>query len=109
MADIGCFCGNYPTTTRGRVMTEKPQAKLPSGQVVKWKELDHPSVYANIIGFGMSQFDINLIFGEIGDSTPSQAVAIPKVKVFLTPEQAANTMKLLSVALEAYVAGNGHF
>jgi hypothetical protein len=88
-------------------MTEKPLPKLPSGQVVKWKEQDHPTVYANIIGFGMSPFDITLIFGEIGDSTPSEVIAIPRVKVFLSPEQAANAVKLLGIALDTYVGNNG--
>ena len=74
---------------------------------MKWKEIDYPSVYANVMGFGMSPFDIALIFGEIGDSTPSQVLATPKVKLLLSPEQAANLMKLLGVALSAYVQNNG--
>jgi hypothetical protein len=82
---------------------EKPLPKLPSGQVVKWKDQEAPHVYANIIGFSMSGFDIHLIFGEIGESTGSEVTAIPKVKVLLSPEQAANTMKLLGVAVENFV------
>lgn len=88
-------------------MTEEKLAKLPSGQVVKWKEEDYPSVYANIIGFGMSPFDIFVIFGQIGEATPSEVNAIPKVKVFLSPEQALNLLKLLNVAVDAYVGNNG--
>lgn len=84
-------------------MTEKIKAKLPSGQVVKWREQEIPPVYANIIGFGMSAFDIYLLFGEIGEATSSEVTAIPKVKVFLSPEQASNMMTLLSVALDSYV------
>jgi hypothetical protein len=86
---------------------EKPLPKLPSGQVVKWREQETPHVYANIIGFSMSAFDIHLIFGEIGESTGSEVTAIPKVKVLLSPEQASNTMKLLSVAVDNYVARYG--
>src|SRR5450631_3323326 len=88
-------------------MTKKLLPRLPSGQVVKWREQETPPVYANIIGFGMSAFDIHLLFGEIGESTSSEVTAIPKVKVFLSPEQASNTMQLLSVALETYVARYG--
>jgi hypothetical protein len=89
-------------------MKEKPLPKLPSGQVVKWKELEAaPHVYANIIGFSMSAFDIHLIFGEIGESTSSEVTAIPKVKVFLTPEQASNTMKLLGIGVDNYVSRYG--
>jgi len=86
---------------------EKLLPKLPSGQVVKWKAQDTPSVYANIIGFGMSGFDIYLLFGEIGESTSSEVTAIPKVKVFLTPEQASNTMKLLGIGVDSYVERYG--
>jgi hypothetical protein len=88
-------------------MTEKHLPILPTGQVVKWQKLEIPPVYANIIGFGMSGFDIHLLFGEIGESTSSEVTAIPKAKVFLTPEQASNTMKLLGVALDDYVARYG--
>jgi hypothetical protein len=89
------------------MMTEKHRPKLPSGQVVKWKDSDHPSVYANIIGFSLTPFDLSFIFGEIGESTPSELTGIPRVKVIVSPEQAANLMKLLGVALNTYVSGNG--
>jgi hypothetical protein len=82
-------------------------ADLPTGQLVKWKEQDYPTVYANIIGFGMSPFDIFVIFGQIGESTPSEVNAIPKVKVLLSPEQALNLKKLLGLAVDAYAANNG--
>jgi hypothetical protein len=88
-------------------MTEKPQPKLPSGQVMKWKEQDYPSVYANIMGFAMSPFDISLIFGELGESSLTEVTGIPKVKVIVTPEQASNLMKLLGVTLTAYIENNG--
>lgn len=90
-----------------RTEAEKPQTKLPSGQVMKWKEVEYPSVYANIMGFTMSPFDIALILGEIGESTPTEVSATPRVKLLLSPEQAANLMKLLSVALTTYVQNNG--
>jgi hypothetical protein len=86
---------------------EKLLPKLPSGQVVKWKDQETPTVYANIIGYGMSAFDIYLLFGEIGEATSSEVTAIPKVKTFLSPEQASNMMKLLSVAVDDYVARYG--
>ena len=86
---------------------ENTQPKLPSGQVMKWKEQDYPTVYANLMGFGMSPFDIALVFGEIGDSTVSEVTGIPKVKVLLSPEQAANLAKLLGVAIATYVQNNG--
>jgi len=88
-------------------MMEKSQPKLTSGQVVKWKEQEFPSVYANIMGFGLSPFDITLIFGEIGETTPTEVVGIPKAKIILSPEQAANLIKLLQLGLSTYVQNNG--
>jgi Protein of unknown function (DUF3467) len=89
------------------MMAGKTQTKLPSGQSVKWREQEMPSVYANIMGFAMSPFDISIIFGEISEATITEVTAIPKAKVILTPEQAANLMKLLGVALASYISANG--
>ena len=86
---------------------EKSQPKLTSGQVVKWKEQEFPSVYANIMGFALSPFDVTLIFGEIGEATPTEVVGIPKAKIILSPEQAANLIKLLQLGLSTYVQNNG--
>jgi hypothetical protein len=88
-------------------LPQKTLPKLPSGQVVKWQEQTAPPVYANIIGFGMSAFDVYLLFGEIGESNSTEVIAIPKIKVFLSPEQASNTMKLLGIALDNYVERYG--
>lgn len=83
------------------------EARLPSGRIVKWNTQDAPTVYANLMAFGLSQFDIHVIFGEIGESTPTETTGIPRVKVILSPEQAVNLMKLLSVATESYASANG--
>lgn len=88
-------------------MTDKNHLKLPSGQVIKWKEMEYPTVYANLMAFGMTPFDISLVFGEVGDTTPEEVTGIPRVKIILTPEQAANLVKILTVGLHAYVEGNG--
>jgi Protein of unknown function (DUF3467) len=88
-------------------MTNTPKAKLPSGQVVQWKEKEHPTVYANIMGFSLSPFDIGILFGELGESTPTLVNGIPNVKVVVSPEQAANLAKLLNVAIAAYVENYG--
>jgi hypothetical protein len=83
-------------------------AKLPSGQVVKWKEdIAFPMVYANLMGFTMTPFDITILLGLVGDSTPTEVTGIPQAKILLAPEQAENLMKLLGLALNAYVASNG--
>jgi hypothetical protein len=83
------------------------QAKLPGGQVVKWQDKEFPNAYVNIMGFTMTAFDISLILGQIGDATPSEVTGIPQVKVTLSPEQALNMMKLLSLAVETYTNNHG--
>lgn len=74
---------------------------------MKWKEQEHPVVYANVMGLGMTPFDIALVFGEIGDSTSTEVTGIPRVKILLAPEQAANLMQLLGLALKTFVENNG--
>ena len=59
------------------------------------------------MGFALSPFDVTLIFGEIGEATPTEVVGIPKAKIILSPEQAANLIKLLQLGLSTYVQNNG--
>jgi hypothetical protein len=87
---------------------EKPSEKVAvQGQKQRWKEQEYPTVYSNLMGFGMTPFDINLIFGEVDSATTTEVVGIPRVKLILTPEQAANLYKMLGVAVQAFVANNG--
>jgi hypothetical protein len=83
------------------------KATLPSGQTVKWKDDGTHSVYANIIGFSMSSFDISLLFGEIQEATTAEVAANLKTKVIISPEQVSNLIKLLGIALQAYIESNG--
>jgi hypothetical protein len=76
-------------------------------RIAKWKEIDFPAIYANMMGIGMTPFDINLIFGEVLESDEKSLTGRPLVKVLLAPEQAANLVKLLSIALESYGTTNG--
>jgi hypothetical protein len=84
-----------------------PKPTLPSGQTVKWNDSGNLSVYANIMGFSMSPFDISLLFGEIGEASPTEVAATLRTRVILSPEQVSNLIKLLSLALESYIASNG--
>jgi len=89
-------------------MTDKPTPKLPSGQTIKWIDTQLVSHYANIMALSMTPFDISVTFGEIGVASPTEVEALAKAKIVLSPEQASNLMKLLSVAVEQYTAGNGN-
>jgi hypothetical protein len=82
-------------------------AKMTNGKNVVWKEIEYPTVYSNLIGFVMTPFDISLVLGEVGDSNEFQVTGIPRVKVVLSPEQAANLEKLLNLALQNYTKNNG--
>lgn len=76
-------------------------------RIAKWKEGQYPTIYANMMGIGMTPFDINVMFGEVTDSDDNSVTGTPKVKILLAPEQAANLMKLLSVAVDSFATTNG--
>jgi len=87
-------------------MTTKAAPKLPSGQIVKWRGDEFPSYYSNLMAFGMSPFDISITFGEIGNATSKEVEGVPRAKIILSPEQAANLMKLLGLALSLRMGGS---
>jgi hypothetical protein len=47
------------------------------------------------------------VFGEVLQSDATSISGIPKVRVLLTPEQAQNLIKLLTVAVNTYAKSNG--
>jgi hypothetical protein len=81
--------------------TLKPAVK----QISRFKEIEHPSIYS--MGVTASPFDISIIFGEVEQATAAEVVGIPRVKVTIAPEQAANLIQMLSSLLQKYVEGNG--
>jgi len=86
-------------------MTDKP--KLPSGQTVTWNEEKMATYYSNLIGITINAFDIGIIFGQIGKGDMHQLEGLGLAKVMLTPEQAQNLIKLLTISLAKYIAANG--
>ncbi len=88
-------------------MSKTTDQKPAPVQQVTWKQSDAPSVYANIMAFALSQFDISLFFGQIESGTPTELVAATQVRVQLSPEQAANLVKMLNVAIDGYTKANG--
>ncbi len=84
---------------------DKP--KLPGGKTVRWQEIDYPTVYCNIMGLGMTPFDIAVTLGEVGEASPDEVTGIPRVKVLLSPEQAFNLQALLGLAISKYIQANG--
>jgi hypothetical protein len=85
----------------------KSNSVKPTMRVAKWKEGEVPTIYANMMGIGMTPFDVNIVFGEVLEADEKFLIGVPKIKVLLAPEQAVNLMKLLSVAVDAYVKANG--
>jgi hypothetical protein len=76
-------------------------------RIAKWKEVEFPAVYANMMGIGMTPFDVNIIFGEVLESDEKSLTGRPLVKVLISPEQAGNLIKLLSIALDSFTKTNG--
>lgn len=71
------------------------------------KDVVYPSIYSNFLGVGATAFDISILFAEQDNSTSGDADAIPRVKVTIAPEQAANLMQLLGTILQQYVEASG--
>jgi hypothetical protein len=86
-------------------MTDKPT--LPSGQKVTWNEDKSTSYYSNLMGVSMTPFDMTVIFGQIGNATPTDIEGLSQAKIILSPEQVQNLIKLLSLALNRYIEANG--
>jgi hypothetical protein len=86
-------------------MTDKPT--LPTGQTVTWNEEKQLVFYSNLMGLSLTPFDIGVIFGQIGNATATDIEGLVQAKILLSPEQAQNLIKLLSIALRRYVEGNG--
>lgn len=80
--------------------------KLPT-RTARFKEIEYPSIYSNIMGVTATPFDVGIIFGEVDAATDSEIVASPRAKVLLAPEQAANLVKLLNSVLDQFVKNNG--
>ncbi len=76
-------------------------------QTTKWREAEIPSLYSNLMAFSMTPNDISLLFGEIESATPTEITGKPLMKVVLSPEQAHNLAKFLTLAVERYVQDNG--
>lgn len=76
-------------------------------QKQNWKDVAHPSVYTNIMQVGLTPFDIGLVFGEVEKANAREVTCIPKAKIVLAPEQAANLLQMLAAALQAYAQQYG--
>ena len=86
----------------------KPIAK-PTSREVPMTESDYETIYSNYIGVEATPFDVALMFAEIDNnrSGDGQIIAIPKVKVIMAPEQAANLMRMLQEVLNKYIQRTG--
>ncbi|MGP8258784.1 MAG: DUF3467 domain-containing protein [Acidobacteriaceae bacterium] len=78
-----------------------------TGRTATFKDIEHPTVYSNIIGIGSTPYDIALMFGEVTSSTDTTVEGTPRVKVLLSPEQASNLAMMIKTVLENFVENNG--
>jgi hypothetical protein len=91
--------------------TAKKTSKTEDASVTKQihgfvKDAQYPTLYSNFMGVGASPFDVSIIFAEV-DQSEEGSSAIPRMKVIMAPEQAANLIYMLSQVLKQYVAANG--
>lgn len=75
-------------------------------EIKGFKDVEFPSLYSNFMGVGANPFDISIVFAEV-DQRGISTEAMPKMKVMMAPEQAANLIVMLSKTLQQYVATNG--
>lgn len=66
-----------------------------------------PTVYANNLAIGNSPFDVRIIFGEIGDSTPAKITVYQKVQVTMSWLQAKLLLEFLGRHVRGYEEKNG--
>lgn|SRR5487761_4344 len=66
-----------------------------------------PLVYANNVAIGNTAFDLRMIFGEIGDATPSKITVYQKVQVTMSWLQAKILLEFLGRYIKGYEEKNG--
>jgi hypothetical protein len=72
-----------------------------------WLPQQHPTIYSNLLGVGITPFDLAIIFGEIANITEDEVVGNPKVKIYLAPEQVGNLIRMLEESLKMYTTNAG--
>jgi hypothetical protein len=73
----------------------------------RWLSQQHPTVYSNLLGIGITPYDIAIIFGEIANITEGEVVGNPKVRIYLAPEQVGNLIRMLEESLKMYTTNAG--
>ncbi len=76
-------------------------------QETTWKEREHPSIYANLVAFSMTPYDISLLLGEVESASATEVIGVPRVKLLLSPELVAKLAQVLALAVEAFARTNG--
>jgi hypothetical protein len=90
------------------VMKNEIKLPPPNTQKQKWKEIEFPTYYANIMQMGLTPFDISVTLGEVFTASPAEVLSTPRVKIILSPEQTSNLIQMLTAALQAYQSQYGH-
>lgn len=76
-------------------------------QKSRFKDVEYPTIYCNMMGIGATAYDITLILGEVESATKDEVVGIPKMKLLLAPEQAQNLLTMVKAVLDQYIKHNG--
>lgn len=84
--------------------TKQAEARKPR---CSWLPQPHPTVYSNLLGVGITPFDISIVFGEIANITEDEVVGNPKVRIYLAPEQVGNLIRMLEESLKMYTTQAG--
>jgi hypothetical protein len=80
--------------------------QIDARQIHGFQDVEVPSLYTNFMGVGTTPFDVSIIFAEV-DQRDGKTEAMPKIKVMMAPEQAANLAGMLTQALHQFILANG--
>jgi hypothetical protein len=85
-----------------------PAIVAPKQQNQTWKKNDHPAYYSNIMQIALTPFDVSIVFGMVSEVSAEEITCVPNAKVTISPEQAANLMRMLGASLQGYVKQFGN-
>jgi hypothetical protein len=88
-------------------MSEEKQGVTVGTQQVRWKDIEFPSVYANVFGLFITPVDITIVLGEIASADASAIDAVPRMKLVLAPEFATTFLAGVANGVRIFTESHG--
>ena len=78
-----------------------------TGQQVLWKDIQYPTLYANVFTVSVTPVDVSIILGELDSANATNVIATPRIKLTVTPEFAATIIAGLAKGVNLFANSNG--